>query len=271
MVELQTNEGRGRGALMSNQPTEEAVRKANRRVYNRKTCAEYDQNESIFCATQQKRIQRILLSVKDRTQGERFLDVGCGTGNVLKLARSIFPDAWGVDLADRLLADLRRNSDLNQLVSAQAHELPFADRSFDVLSMYALLHHMLDPKPALTEAYRTLRPGGILYADHDPNYYFGRFYKLFRRLQPWRGRPTFGTDDEDLAEYHHTHTAGLDPVRIRRDLEAIGFSRVTIKYRHGSNTRLRGLEGFAKQCMEKATRVFPLATLHTHFLILAEK
>lgn len=252
-------------------PTEEAVREANRRVYNGKTCREYDQNESIFGRAQQERILRILRQIRDRTRGERFLDVGCGTGNVLKLARQVFSEAWGIDQAERLLADLRETTGLEQLVAGQAHRLPFEDESFDALSMYALLHHMLDPVPALEEAFRVLRPGGVLYADHDPNRYFGRIYKLWYRLRPWRERPTFGTADEDLAEYHHTYTSGLDPMRIRAELRRIGFRDVRVQYRHGSSARLQGFEGFAQRWLARATKVFPLATFHTHFLVVAQK
>jgi ubiquinone/menaquinone biosynthesis C-methylase UbiE len=90
----------------------------------------------------------------------RVLDVGTGTGaGALALARK-FPDAEivGVDLADRMLEQARRNTpeELRQRVTfqrADASALPFPDASFDLMSHANMI-------PFFDEVARVLKPGG---------------------------------------------------------------------------------------------------------------
>lgn len=49
-------------------------------------------------------------------------------------------------------------------VVADAHHLPFADRSVDVVLAVSLLYAVRDPKAAVAEAFRVLKPGGLFYA-----------------------------------------------------------------------------------------------------------
>ncbi len=250
--------------------TDDLVRQANRDVYNAKSVDGYNQNESIFSAAQRQRIGSILQHIADTTQGERFLDVGCGTGNLLLLARGIFERVFGVDQAEQLLAEVQARENLTTLVAGSAHQLPLADESFDGVGMYALLHHMMDPAPALEEAFRVLRPGGVLYTDHDPNFYFGRFYRRWYNLR-YHSEHGFGSELEDLAEYHNVHTPGIDPEQVGERLRAIGFSDVEVKYRHSTNQSFRGARRFAMSLLRTTARVLPFASLYTHFYVLARK
>ncbi|MHC4390980.1 MAG: class I SAM-dependent methyltransferase [Planctomycetota bacterium] len=99
----------------------------------------------------------------------RILDIACGTGRFLKQLHAALPGArlYGLDLspyylkqAARLLVNV---SDLS-LVAENAEELPFADDTFDAQSSVFLFHEL--PRHArravLREAYRTLKPGGVL-------------------------------------------------------------------------------------------------------------
>jgi len=46
---------------------------------------------------------------------------------------------------------------------ADVTDLPFEDGSFDVVTSYLMLHHVIDWAPALAEAARVLRPGGVFF------------------------------------------------------------------------------------------------------------
>lgn len=70
----------------------------------------------------------------------------------------------------------------NTTLVCDAHELPFADESFDGVIIQAVLEHVLDPARVAAEIHRVLRPGGLLYADtpfmqqvHEGAYDFTRF------------------------------------------------------------------------------------------------
>jgi SAM-dependent methyltransferase len=78
---------------------------------------------------------------------------------------------------------------------ADAHDLPFADGVFDGVWIQAVLEHVLDPTRVVSEIYRVLRDGGLVFADtpflqqvHEGAYDFTRFTLsgqrwLFRRFE----------------------------------------------------------------------------------------
>jgi SAM-dependent methyltransferase len=83
------------------------------------------------------------------------LDVGCGEG---ELARHLPKGAWvGVDSSPTMLADAP-----GPVVEADATALPYPDASFGSLALLYVLYHLPEPRLALAEAHRVLRPGGLL-------------------------------------------------------------------------------------------------------------
>jgi SAM-dependent methyltransferase len=83
------------------------------------------------------------------------LDVGCGEG---ELARHLPDGAWvGVDSSPEMLARAPRPS-----VRADATALPFEDACFGSVALLYVLYHLPEPRLALAEARRVLRPGGLV-------------------------------------------------------------------------------------------------------------
>ena len=76
-----------------------------------------------------------------------------------------------------------------------AHDIPFADNSFDGVIVQAVLEHVLDPNRCVEEIYRVLKKGGVVYAEtpfmqqvHMGRYDFTRFThlghrRLFRKFE----------------------------------------------------------------------------------------
>lgn len=100
----------------------------------------------------------------DLRNGERVLDLATGTGNAALLAARAGATATGVDTAARLLEVARGRAERDGLeatfLQADIQELPFDDGSFDVaLSVFGVIFAP-DPRRALAEAIRVLRPGG---------------------------------------------------------------------------------------------------------------
>ena len=106
------------------------------------------------------RVQRIT------TRPRRVLDVGCGTGRLLRVAMTLFPDAVlvGVDVSGGMLAVADSAAPLTRRlghVQAAAEGLPFADASFDLVVSTASFRHWADQHTAMREIGRVLAPGGL--------------------------------------------------------------------------------------------------------------
>ena len=99
----------------------------------------------------------------------RVLDVAAGTGRVARalLRQPLFDGrVTQTDLAARMLAEGRRVCaawpDQLDWVRAPAAQLPFADGAFDAVTCLEALEFLPDPRAALAECVRVLRPGGLL-------------------------------------------------------------------------------------------------------------
>jgi len=91
------------------------------------------------------------------------LDAGCGTGGFIRRMASLHP-AWrwtGVDASPLAcgLARARTDADIRE---ARVETLPFAAEHFDAVVSLDVLYHLDDDPAALREAFRVLRPGGVL-------------------------------------------------------------------------------------------------------------
>lgn len=87
--------------------------------------------------------------------GERVLDLACGRGAGLDAARSKGADVLGVDLSAEMVAEL---GDAARVMDAEDLDLP--DESFDVVLCGFGVFFFPDPRRALGEALRVLKPGG---------------------------------------------------------------------------------------------------------------
>lgn len=247
------------------------VRDANKAVYNAKTVEEYERNESIFSQQRQEEILGNLRRIRRLNGGGRLLDVGCGTGNVARLAASVFPTVFGADIGYKLLVRSARQRKEIAFTGAEGENLPFRDRSFDCVSMYAFLHHVLDPRRVFEEAFRLLKSGGVLYTDHDMNFHLVRFYYPFYRFV-YSFRPShFSNRLEDMAEIHNTFIPGVDPLYLKRLLTAIGFTDVKVDYWITDNRGLSLPRRTFVRTLRFLASLLPSRSFYTHFSVTARK
>jgi len=94
--------------------------------------------------------------------GASLLDVGCGTGALLRALAPRLARGVGVDASEAMLAHARRRGPSSlSFVGSDGPRLPFPDDHFDVVTSL-LSWRYLDWDPMLREVQRVLRPGGRL-------------------------------------------------------------------------------------------------------------
>lgn len=123
------------------------------------------------------------------SEGERVLDVACGTGNLAIPAARSGAVVTGVDIAPNLLEQARTRAaaaNLNcKFDEGDAEKLPYDDGSFDtVVTMFGA---MFAPRPevAAKELIRVCRPGGkIAMANWTPQAFAGQMFKTNAKHVP---------------------------------------------------------------------------------------
>ena len=111
-----------------------------------------------------KRRSYDLLAVRE---GQRILEVGCGTGDDARaLAALVRPggEVTAVDGSAAMVAEARKRAEGSGLPvrfeQGDAHHLNFPDGSFDGCRSDRMFMHLQDPKQALAEMARVTKPGG---------------------------------------------------------------------------------------------------------------
>jgi ubiquinone/menaquinone biosynthesis C-methylase UbiE len=112
--------------------------------------------------------RRPLLDQAGLASGQRVLDIGCGTGTLATLLKSIHPavDVLGLDPDPNALARAVRKAARAgfriHFDRGSSSELPYADASFDRVFSSYMFHHLeaSDRQKTLREVRRVLRPGG---------------------------------------------------------------------------------------------------------------
>ncbi len=104
-------------------------------------------------------VEATVIAALPLREGHRVLDVGFGTGSFLRRLGPSY-QLTGVDTSDAALSAASGFS----ARWADAQDLPFEDRSFDVVTARHMLYHVPDPIRAIAEARRVLRSGGTFAA-----------------------------------------------------------------------------------------------------------
>jgi ubiquinone/menaquinone biosynthesis C-methylase UbiE len=108
------------------------------------------------------------LSVINSLGGSEFLDIGCGTGRMVRAISCTKRRIVGIDISEGMLSEARRRG-CADLLRASATSLPFPDEAFDTIFSlrmgWSYLYSAGCRKQAMMEIYRCLRPGGFLLWD----------------------------------------------------------------------------------------------------------
>ena len=114
-------------------------------------------------------------------RGRDVLDVGCGEGWLVRhMSAAGAASVVGVDPLGVALERAQAQDPAGRYLEARAEALPFDDGSFDIAVLFNSLHHVAAARmdEALAEAFRVLRPDGVLYVQEPLAE--GSFFELMR-------------------------------------------------------------------------------------------
>ena len=112
----------------------------------------------------------IVLSILDKFFGKsrdrKILDVGCGTGILMKTLEP-YGEVYGIDLVPKAV-EFCKERGLNNVTVGDAVHLPYDDESFDIVMCIDMLYHkgIRDDGMVIKELYRVCKKGGgIIFTD----------------------------------------------------------------------------------------------------------
>lgn len=113
-------------------------------------------------------IERLLKRIGVPSTTQRWLDVGCGRGELLEMSGRNFAQAIGCDPSASMLSS---DASVEMHQQPSLIELPFGDSSFDFVTAVCVYHHVhgRDRSLLASEIRRVLTPGGLCcIIEHNP-------------------------------------------------------------------------------------------------------
>ncbi|MEC7488693.1 MAG: class I SAM-dependent methyltransferase [Pseudomonadota bacterium] len=138
-----------------------------------------------------------------------LLEIGCGDGYFLRVAKDMgIPRVCGVEPMKSAIE--KADDDLRPLIHYGAfHEGLYEENSFDIVCMFQVVDHVVDPVDILNNVARVLKPGGhILIITHD--------------VKSWQ--PRLLGERSPIFDVHHIFLWDLDT--IRGLIEKVGLHHV---------------------------------------------
>jgi demethylmenaquinone methyltransferase/2-methoxy-6-polyprenyl-1,4-benzoquinol methylase len=215
----------------------------------------YDRLNRILSLGLDQRWRRRALRELALPKGSRVLDVCCGTGDLTLAGALEGYRVTGADFTGPMLGLAVQKfgaaaSRPEGLIRADAQDLPFADGSFDGLTVAFGLRNVVDPQRALAECRRVLRPGGrlaVLEFFQIPNpAWRGLFRLYFHGVMPLAARAA-GTARPQAYRYLPASVdAFASPDGFRAWMRAAGFGSIaTTSFSGGVALLLTGTRGAA--------------------------
>jgi ubiquinone/menaquinone biosynthesis C-methylase UbiE len=184
----------------------------------------------LFAVLDAQARNRAVVAVRDTalrflrpTPGQRFLDVGCGTGETTHaLAEAAAPggESIGIDTSDHMIEEARRRHTQNPgavaFQTGSALELAFPDESFDGARSERTFQYLPQADDALKEMVRVVKPGGrivVIDCDWDTGVMDLPDKPLARRLS-LAGSDAFPNGTIGRRLYGMFHRMGLSDIEV---------------------------------------------------------
>jgi demethylmenaquinone methyltransferase/2-methoxy-6-polyprenyl-1,4-benzoquinol methylase len=216
-------------AQLDKQPDEVAA------MFDR-TARRYDLVNDVISLGQVRLWRKAVADAVDAGPGEIVLDLGAGTGTSTDAFTAYGARAVASDFSLGMLRTGVRRHGGNALsgegvpfVAGDALRLPFADDSFDAVTISVALRNVHDTSRALREMLRVTRPGGrlvILEFSHVKVSAFDLVYREYlMRLLPQVAK-VFGSNDDSYSYLAESIRAWPDQPTLARTISQAGWERV---------------------------------------------
>ncbi len=164
--------------------------------------------------------------------GEKILDIAAGTGtSSAALARS-GADVTAADFSAGMIEVGRKKHPNLTFVEADAMALPFADAQFDAVTISFGLRNIEDPKKALGEMYRVMKPGGRLVIcefSKPPRAIFRAGYNAYMRFLMPAIVDATSSNPEAYTYLADSIREWPDQVTLSQWIRGAGFTRVAYR------------------------------------------
>ncbi len=120
----------------------------------------YDRTNTVLSAGNAAFWRAAMVRAVDPQPGERILDVAAGTGTSSAALQKNGARVIALDFSAGMVEEGRKKHKSTEFIQGDAQKLPFGDNEFDAVAISFGLRNVNNPKAALGEMYRVLKPGG---------------------------------------------------------------------------------------------------------------
>lgn len=135
--------------------------------------------------------------------GMKFLEAGCGRGEFLNNFKNLGLDVSGIDISNEA-PGFQPNIPI-KLCDIEKDGIPYPDETFDIIYSKSFIEHLYHPGRYMKEAYRILKPGGM----------------LLTLVPDWESNYKIYFDD-------YTHRSPFTTVSLNDIYKIYGFERVSV-------------------------------------------
>lgn len=150
-----------------------------KKIPSEKELTEYYSNNynrtDFFSPITRNRYNELLDEFEQHRKTGKILDLGCGYGFFLEVAKERGWEVYGAEIAEDAVKICREKG--VKMFSGRASKCDFPEASFDVIVAIEVIEHLEDPKPFLSKSYELLRSGGLMYTT-TPNFNSYLRYRL---------------------------------------------------------------------------------------------
>jgi 2-polyprenyl-3-methyl-5-hydroxy-6-metoxy-1,4-benzoquinol methylase len=120
---------------------------------------DYRADEPLYLDTFRRRLEFVLGA---RPRRGRSLDVGCAAGFCMQSCRELGFEAFGVEVSETIARSAAERFGFDTIHVGTLDSAPLQEESFQLITLWDVIEHVVDPQALLERARALLKPGGLL-------------------------------------------------------------------------------------------------------------